>query len=260
MKNLSLPAMCLVGFVAIAVFGRVFFLPGEGNPGKQIQQSETSLAVLLTNKNKPPEIIGEDPNNEVVFGRDYDWNENSRVVRVVDELCREAPWKLDDLLKHSSSIDYCLTIDSDMSRYCLTVGAVCKIIMYELACKPYEDCIALFEESVLYREMRSLKSFRIDLDDRIDDTFDEWLERKVKSGSSAAEIQADLCQIAHDECVSNKRIPDELRLKVCSSLKAKRDGLVNTGIPIPLKTIWSKDIYFAIQSDPARDNEPQSSE
>lgn len=260
MKNFSLAAIGIVGFVAIAVFGRVFVLPGEGTPGKQIQQSETSLAVLLTNKNKPPEIIGEDPGNEVVFGPDYDWNENARVVKVVDELCRQSPWKLDDLLKHSSNTNYCLTTESNMRLDRVSVGDVCQIIVRRLICKPYRDCVTESGEDRFRREMWNLEYFLSNRNDGVDDRLYEWLRTRVDGGSSVAQIQADLCQIAHDECMSNKQIPDDLRLKVCSSLQAKREVLVSSGIPIPIETIWSKDVYFAIQSDPALDNELQSSE
>jgi len=110
----------------------------RGQPNKTVLNSISKLDSLidsLANSNPEPELIELDALNLVpVFDRNYDWNEQGRVVKAIQKVLDDPTAELwERLVRHQNDHRYCLTFNDQIQgvdHYAVnwSVGAFCREI------------------------------------------------------------------------------------------------------------------------------------
>jgi hypothetical protein len=205
------------------------------------------LVLSLANKNPPPRLIGEKPDQRPVFAKDYDWVEQERVLKVIQMLLDNAEPALSELAENLSDTRYCITFDQD---YIVndTVGDICRIILVENLTTAYRPYIPGGE----------LSAARLYFPDalRDKDKMRAWIREQVSKQRPLYELQIEMCQWAINEIPGLPEVSDAEKQTAIRNIQAQIETLRMTRKPVLVKSINKRDIRVPFNRESAENSRP----
>lgn len=211
----------------------------QGGYGQELNGVE-SLMGQLASKNKPP-MVRKEVAPYALFPRDFDWDDQKRIIGVIEILQNKAQEDMPALLSHLDDERYCITLESDQSASNYSVGGICRLLLQKSLVAGYQDCLKGDQRvfsALSYPE--SLES---------DEACREYL--KDKKNAPIIEIQIDLTKQAIREAKALKFLEDDEKQVVVKRLEDRLNQLSTNRKAFPPGRIFSKEYRAPISKDRA---------
>lgn len=208
----------------------------------ECDDSQSTVSFILTNRNPAPVITGMGGSRpEATFSKGWDREEHERVLSGIECLCKQSPERLSQLLELLDSDDYCITAGREHWKDNLTVGRMCRVIVAECVCGPYQECVS--DNELLFRQLHNPDFICKDV---VGASFGEWVTSCVKDGKSAHEIQIEMCSMAAVACLENERLDPALRQLGSERFQKRRLALEESGTAFRPSSIWRLEMFWSV--------------
>lgn len=197
------------------------------------------LVASFANENPLPKLFGERRERKAVFPRNYDWEEQARVVKAVQNVLKVADEAWPALIDHLEDEEFCLVYYSDAfgrEEYpsIQTVGDVCQEIVLANLTNGYNQHLPGFKEAIIpLRRPDYVPKERAPLK--------QWCDEQQDKGRSLLALQLEAAEWAV------KRVPelpgplpkDEIQESV-SAIESEIARLRKSEKPVLAKRIWGE--------------------
>jgi hypothetical protein len=212
-----------LGLIGLVGCNGPYSEPSTKRSGKSVAQ----LVDDIRNRNKPPKLVERSkgrPRTLALFQETYDWKEDKRVLKALNELYQEESADLwEKLVRIKKDKRYCVTLvivkTDDAEVY--TVGDIC----FNLA---YDRLVGVFQQHLPPSE---LKEGPLVMDIGIED-LGAW--RKKRAEKPLYQLQIEVCQLALralPKYIKSKDQQFESRIKIAAEIMK----LTNQKKPVFLK-------------------------
>ncbi|MCE9557220.1 MAG: hypothetical protein K8T91_28055 [Planctomycetes bacterium] len=250
LKRSITPLLVCLNVVCISSVGSVLAQnndePNREKSGSN-QRHENAMKIqwrqaisTLRNKNVEPTIVGDEPDQEALFGKSYDWKEQERVLAAIQKLVNNSDDAWQELLETVDDKHYCITFQRAQSVANYSVGDVCRAI---LLCDLTAAYIPHLPSDVeVYRKLAVSKI--IPRDDR---SFKEWCSKK-----KLYELQIDLCEDAVKELSEINNLSSKEKHTSIDQIKKQVTELRAARKPVLVKSIVEQDVRMPYAEEDAR--------
>ena len=221
-----------VSAMVLAVLATAICQAGEEAKGPRTPFSAARVISALASKNPRPTIV----DGRVEFPKDFQWMEQERCWKDIQEIAGNAEQALPELISHLKDDRYCITVHHELFdvNYNWTIGDVChQLITRTLADSYYHE---LEPETVeLYRKLRR---FGLDRNALV-----KWCDER--KGMKLYELQLEACNWAlervEDKQYLSEVTPDQ-RSQWLRSIKAAREKISKARKAVPMKNFGPEEL------------------
>jgi len=232
MRLLAFLTHCFMGSLGMTVLVIVISAPFEsptfaGQNYKHPAKRSTDLINAIVNHNKPPKLVDRrkgHPRSLALFPKGYDWKEEARVHKALDNLYKQASVQLcEELVRRAHDQRYCITLvdnkTGDANNY--SVGYICSYLAYLWLADAYlqhlpPDPAKGGERLTVSANIGQGKSLQ------------EW--RKKNAAKSLTQLQIELCEKAITQLAYAENVPkrdkdlaaDRIRAEIAKLKKTKK--------------------------------------
>lgn len=211
------PALVIgtLGLIGVGVLGA-----GPGDPTAQRDPSTAAKLVdAIANANKPPKLVTRPagrPRRVPLFPDGYDWKEDRRVEKALDQLFQTTTVQLwEELVRREHDPAYCITLYGEGgSTYVLTVGDVCGNFAFENLVHAFRQYVPPLPDGHP-RGFYFTSALREHLAD--------W--RKKRADKSLYQLQIEVCETALSELPQLELMTDKDKDLARKRIEAEIDTL-----------------------------------
>jgi hypothetical protein len=193
------------------------------------------LIASLANQNPPPKIVGEVPEQQSLFVKEYDWKEQDRVLKAIQNVVDHAVDAWPALINHLDDKAYCITFEHEQSVWNHSIGDICYIILLENMTAAYMPHIPAEETAFLLLR-------HPDIIPRDDSKFKLWCREQHKKGRTLYELQVEMCQWALKEIPKLKQVTEQEKYESFQNIQKEIERLRTTKKPTLIKTVILREI------------------
>lgn len=200
------------------------------------------LVGSLATTNESPMIVGARFSQVPLFPKNYNWNEQDRIIKVIDQLTRDVEQAWPTLLNHARDKRYAITLSSDESTHNYTVGNVCIIMLQESLTAAYLPHVP--ERAEVYFALRHPKNIPV----IPTDAFIEWCQRRHAEGTKLYTLQIECAQWAMAKLWDMDTVGDDETRIAIETIKRKVDAIRRTErAELPL-SFFQRELRFPFSS------------
>jgi hypothetical protein len=230
-------------------------LPGrEGQPSKREAHREANvkrpaksgpvdvrkLIDVLENHNRKPRYVDRGSGVKALFDKKYDWSEQERVERAIQNLMDHSEEAWAELLKHMDDRRYCITYEVSGDAVNEDVGGTCRSLVVDSLAMAYIGHIP-HESSVAWSNLRIPEIARGDNAKLI-----AWCRKR--SDKKLYELQIEMCEWAiravADLDVSEEEVSEKDREKSIAEIKAQIETLRKRKKAVKVNNLFWGDTHY----------------
>ena len=192
----------------------------------------------LANQNETPRILGDIPDEVPLFPEGYSWKEQDRVLGVLQALTDHVTEAWPALIQHLDDDRYCITFDQDQSVANMSIGGICRILLWENITAAYMDKIP--KGQFVFSRLRRPRYIRDSYGSNTG--FKEWCLEQQKEKKELYQLQIDACLWAVKEITTRDDVSDEDKDKSIKAIKREVEILRRSRTPKILKSVMLKEL------------------
>jgi hypothetical protein len=234
----------------LTLLGAVVLAEGARKPAaKRDAKGPARMVEAIANRNKPPKLVWRRrgwPRKVALFPEGYDWKEDKRVLKALDELFRDRTVELwEELVRREKKDDrrYCVTLVSSNCEDARieSVGDVCSRLAYA-------RLLDVFEQHL---PDNPYKPGRISLKTGIENLA-EW--RKERAKKSLYQLQIEVCENALRELAKVEGVSEKEKAKARKKTEAEIKKLRETKKPVLVEYegFWHPDSEYQYKPERAK--------
>jgi hypothetical protein len=182
------------------------------------------LVDAIVNRNKPPKLVERRsgrPERVALFPEDYDWEEDKRVLKALDQLYQDKRVELwEELVRRTDDPSYCVTVvsvkneDADLE----SVGRICGQLAY--------SHLLLFEGHLPLDPSKDGERLHLDVGIK---NLADW--RKERADKPLDQLQIEVCEEAVSRLSKVERVSEVEKASARKKIEAKIEKLRRTKQP-----------------------------
>jgi hypothetical protein len=180
----------------------------------------------LANGNESPMLRDHADLVRPLFADRYDWSEQRRILKVIDDILVHYERAWPHLVSHFSDERYCLTVTSERIARNLSVGEVCRALVVDQLAAVYRPFIPA--DKTAYLRLFTPEIAR-------SDDFQAWCRAQLTDKKPFYLLQGEMCEWAVSQ-IHTLELPDEKRSSALRGIRAAEDTLRRTREPILTKS------------------------
>jgi hypothetical protein len=254
-KAVALHSLTLIGLVFLGEA----HCPAQTTGAQVVSRDGKRVAKMvddLANRNKLPKIVERRagrPRKLPLFPEEYDWKEDERVRKAVQELYQDTTVDLwEELVRKAHDPRYCNTTwDAGEEAVILSVGDVCRRLAYGRLCDGFKEHLPSFPPHGCPIQLES--AFK---------DLPAW--RKERQDNPLYQLQIEVCEMAIRELpkVDSKVLSDREKADARKEIETEITNLRRTEEPIFREYSWfgswygpelAKEVRKAVESGSAED-------